>query len=168
MNKALLLLIIVLGIIPLGFEHSAAQDRGGTLGSANNRGPHTLYGDFEVDEGKEPPAKAVNYEIVLFNLGRTPVARQFVGAKGRYRFMGLENGQYELVVFVDNEEIGRTRVEIMSLFKQDFRQDIALEWRPGARTPVKSGTVSAADFYKRSASNEKLFTKAKDATDQKH
>ena len=166
--RTIFLCILILGLAGLNGTDASAQDRGGNLGSGNNRGPHTLYGDFEVDEGKAPPAKAVNYEIVLFNIGRTPVARQFVGAKGRYRFMGIDNGQYELVVLVDNEEIGRTRVEIMSNFKNDFRQDIALEWRPGARTPAKAGTISAVDSYERSASNEKLFTKAKDATDQKH
>ena len=167
MNKGLLLLIIAVGIIPLDFEHSVAQDRGGTIGSANNRGPHTLYGDFQVDEGNESSVKPITYEIVLFNVGRTPVARQFVGARGRYRFMNLENGQYELVVLVDNEEIGRTRVELMSLFKQDFRQDLSLEWRSGTRSSTRAGTVSAADAYKRSASNESLFTRAKKATDQK-
>lgn len=165
--KTIFLCILMLGVGLLNVTDCGAQDRGGNLGSANTKGPHTLYGDFEVDEG-DAPAKAINYEIVLFNIGRTPVARQFVGAKGRYRFMGIENGQYELVVLVDNEEIGRTRVEIMSNFKNDFRQDIALEWRPGARTPAKAGTISALDSYERSASNEKLFAKAKDATDQKH
>lgn len=164
--KTIFLCILILGLA-LNVTDASAQARDATLGSANNKGPHTLYGDFEVDEGKEPSAKAVNYEIVLFNIGRTPVARQLVGAKGRYRFMGLDNGQYELVVFLDGEEIGRTRVEIMSLFKIDFRQDLALQWRSGTGSSIKAGTVSAADAYKRSATNESLFTKAKKATDEK-
>lgn len=155
------------GVGLLNVTDCGAQDRGGTLGSANIRGPHTLYGDFQVDEGRDSSVKPITYEIILFNVGRTPVARQFVGAKGRYRFMDLANGQYELVVLLEGEEIGRTRVELMSLFKQDFRQDISLEWKSGARSSNKAGTVSAADAYVRSAANESLFTKAKEATDQK-
>jgi len=165
--KALFFLMLTAGIVSLNVGIGAAQGRGGNLGSATTRGPHTLYGDFQVDEGKDPSIKPILYEVVL-NIGNTPVARQFVGAKGRFRFMGLENGQYELVVLIDQEEVGRTRVELMSNTPYDLRQDLTLAWKPGARTAAKPGTVSAADTYKRSASNEKLFTRAKEATDQKN
>lgn len=163
--KAVFLLIATLGITLAGLEPTTAQDRGGRLGPT--RGPHTLYGDFEVDEGNDPSRKPLTYEIVLYNLDGTVVGRQFVGAKGRYRFLELENGQYNLVVLVENQEIGRTRVEIVGMLKNDFRQDLFLAWRPASGTPAKPGTISAADSYKRSASTEKLFSKAKEATDQK-
>lgn len=130
-------------------------------------GVHTLFGDVQVDETKAQGVKPLLYEIVLYNIGGTIVARQFVGAGGRYRFMNLANGQYELAVLLENVEIARTRVEIMGVFKNDFRQDLSLEWRSSAHAPAKPGTVSAADFYKRTNDNEKLFTSAKQATDQK-
>ena len=128
---------------------------------------HTLFGDFQVDESKAGSSEPLLYEVVLYNVGGTRVARQFVSSKGRYQFRDLANGQYELAVLLEGEEIGRTRVEINSLFKNDFRQDLALEWRPPTNVSAKPESVSAADFYKRTASNEKLFNKAKEFTDQK-
>ena len=163
--KPFILLMLFL-VILIDSPAISAQDRRSQLGG--NTGVHTLFGDFTVDESRAGSSKPILYEIVLYNVGGTPVARQFVSSKGRYQFRDLANGQYELAVLLEGEEIGRTRVEIMSLFKNDFRQDLSLEWRPGSRTPAKAGTVSAADFYKRSASNEQLFTKAKEFTDQKN
>jgi tetratricopeptide (TPR) repeat protein len=126
-----------------------------------------LFGDFQVDEGKVDNKKPILYEIVLYNLGGTLVARQYVSAKGRYRFINLLNGQYELAVLLENEEIARVRVEINSPTNSDFRQDLTIAWRAPGSEKTKSGVVSATDFYKRGAAGEKLFTKAKEATDQK-
>jgi tetratricopeptide (TPR) repeat protein len=125
-----------------------------------------LFGDLLVDEGKEQGVKPLVYEILLNNLGGTPAGRQFVSAGGRYQFINLAAGQYELVVLLDHEEIARTRVEILPGPSQErIRQDLTLAWKSNAST--KPGLISAADFYKRSASNEKLFVRAKEATDQK-
>ncbi len=128
-------------------------------------GVHTLFGDVQVDESKAEGVKPLIYEIVLYNIGGTIVARQFVSSNGRYRFLNIANGQYELAVLLENEEIARTRVEIMAPFKNDFRQDLALEWRPSR--PPKPGSISAADYYQRPSNNEKLFNKAKRAADEK-
>jgi tetratricopeptide (TPR) repeat protein len=56
----------------------------------------------------------------------------------------------------------------MSLYKLDFRQDLSLEWHSGSRPSAKAGTISAADAYTRSGDNEKLFARAKTATDLKN
>lgn len=162
--KSFIFLILFL-VILIDSRAISAQDRRSQLGG--NTGTHTLFGDFTVDESKAGNSKPILYEIVLYNVGGTLVARQFVSSRGRYQFRDLANGQYELAVFLENEEIGRTRVELMSLFKQDFRQDLSLEWKPGARSSTKAGTVSAADTYVRSSANESLFARAKEATDQK-
>jgi len=131
-------------------------------------GAHILFGDVHVDESKtEKGIKPLLYEVVLYNLGGTIVARQFVSSNGRYRFLNIANGQYELAVMLEHVEIARTKVDIMAPFKNDFRHDLSLEWRSAANTPAKPGSVSAADFYKRAANNEKLFNKAKQSTDQK-
>jgi tetratricopeptide (TPR) repeat protein len=156
-------LIIIAGTFNLAMNQ--VPDRRAQLGSP--MGEHTLFGDFEVDESKAGNTKPLLYEVVLYNLGGTPVARQFVSSKGRYRFLNLFNGRYELAVLLENEEIARTRVEIMAPFKNDFRQDLAFAWRPPANASGKSGSVVSADYYKRSTNNEKLFNKAKAATDQK-
>jgi len=129
-------------------------------------GVHTLFGDLHVDESKVAGIKPDVYEVVLYNIGGLVVARQFVNAIGRYRFLNIANGQYYLAILLEQEEIGRTRVEIMAPAKNDFRQDLALEWLPNSRNRARPATVSAADFYDRTGGNQKLFNKAKEATNR--
>ncbi len=138
-----------------------------TAKSLGQGGVHTLFGDLHVDEGDTAGVKPLLYEIILYKLGGTIVARQFVSSSGRYRFLNIANGQYELAVLLEHEEIGRIRVEILSPTKNDFRHDVFLEWRPGRKSSIKSGSVSAADYYDRSSRNQRLFTMAKQATDKK-
>src|SRR5699024_8425504 len=85
---------------------------------------------------------------------------------GRYRFLGLANGHYDLALELESVEIARIRVEVMSPFSTDYRQDISLEWKSinASRRPT---SVSAADYYKRSPANQKLFERAQAATDKK-
>jgi tetratricopeptide (TPR) repeat protein len=142
--------------------HAQAVDRKTQLGG--NYGSSILFGDLQVNDAKTDGAKPLVYEIILYNIGNTIVARQLVSPGGRYRFTNLANGQYELAVSLDHEEIARQRVDILATSSQtDFRQDLTLQWRP---TRNKPGTVSA-DYYKRTGDNERLFLKAKEATDQK-
>ena len=128
---------------------------------------HTLFGDLHVDDSKAEGVKPLLYEVVLYNIGGTLVARQFVSPNGRYRFLNLTNGQYELAVMLENVEVARTRVEILAPIKHDCRQDLALEWRRDPRSSAKPATVSAADFYERTPTTQKLFAKANQATDRK-
>ena len=163
MRRAILLLFVAL--LPIAVcAQTQAPDRRSQLGMGG--GAYTLFGDVLVDEGKTPGAKPLVYEVVLNNIGGTPAGRQYVNAGGRYQFINLAAGQYELLVLLDHEEVARTRVEILAGPAQErVRQDLNLAWRPGMSP--KPGSVSAADFYKRSSNNEKLFLKAKEATDQK-
>lgn len=139
-------------------------DRNTVLGRGG--GTYIIFGDLLVDESKSPDSKARVYEVVLNNAGGLPAARQYISAGGRYQFINLTAGQYELVVLLDHEEVARTRVEILPGPPQErIRQDLNLAWKAGSST--KPGSVSAADYYKRTADNEKLFVKAKEATDQK-
>lgn len=160
--RIVIILFVIWSVLPAPAS-AQTPDRKTQLGM--NNGVHTLYGELQVDETKSAGMKPLVYEVVLYNVGGTPAGRQFVNAGGRYQFLNLANGQYELVVLLDHDEVARTRVEIMAPFKNDFRQDLTLAWK--ASEPVKPGSISAADFYKRTSSNEKLFLKAKEATDQK-
>jgi tetratricopeptide (TPR) repeat protein len=129
-------------------------------------GAYTLFGDLQVEEDKTPGAKPLLYEIVLNNIGGLVAGRQHVSAGGRYQFLNLAAGVYEIVVLLEHEEVARTRVEILAgPAVERVRQDINLAWK--SRESAKPATVSATDFYKRTANNEKLFVKAKEATDQK-
>lgn len=131
-------------------------------------GDYTLFGDLIVDESKDPGGKPLVYEVLLNNIGGTPAARQIINAGGRYQFLNLAPGQYELVVLLEQQEVGRMRVEIVRGPIQDrVRQDIHLAWNSNNNAGKKSASISAADHYKRTADNEKLFLKAKEATDQK-
>ncbi|HEU4769099.1 MAG TPA: tetratricopeptide repeat protein [Pyrinomonadaceae bacterium] len=163
MRRAILFLFVALLSMPV-FAQTRGPDRRTQLGMGG--GAYTLFGDLLVDEGKTPGAKPLVYEVILNNIGGTPAARQYVNAGGRYQFINLAAGQYELLVLLDHEEVARTRVEILAGPAQErVRQDLTLAWKAGSMP--KPGSISAADFYKRSANNEKLFVKAKEATDQK-
>lgn len=130
-------------------------------------GKHVLYGDVKVDESKAAGAKPLSYDLILY-LGSIIIHRQSVSSEGRYRFIDLTNGYYDLVVELEGSEIARMRVEINSpRINTDFRQDISLEWRERHPTPAKPASVSVADYYQRSAANQKLFDKAQAATDKK-
>jgi tetratricopeptide (TPR) repeat protein len=140
-----------------------AQDRRAQLGIGG--GPYILFGDVTVDEGQDKRTKPLMYEIVLNNLGGLPADRQYVSSGGRYQFINLAAGQYVLIVLLDHEEVARMRVEILSGGAERVRQNIELAWK--GDTSSKPSSISAADFYKRSDANEKLFVTAREATDQK-
>jgi len=133
----------------------------------NPTGEHTLYGDVNVDESKATGVNRLTYDVILYNLSRQVIARQTVSSNGRYRFNSLPSGTYDLVVELENTEIGRIRVDMVSPLKTDFRQDISLELKPAIGSPVKAASVSIEDYYKRSSANQKLFDKAQAATDKK-
>ena len=150
----LLSLFIILG--GLGIRPTQAQG-----------GRHILYGDVKVDDSKVKGMKPISYDLILY-LGSQVVRRQSVSNDGRYRFVDLSNGYYDLVVELENNEIARMRVEIMSpRINTDYRQDITLEWKAPFNAPAKPASISAADFYTRSSANQKLFDKAQAATDKK-
>lgn len=131
-------------------------------------GGHTLYGDLKVDESKTTGLKPLAFDILLYTEGGTLVTRQSVASGGRYRFINLRDGRYEIVVEVEHLEVARIRqISVISPFKNDFRQDIAMEWRDDAARPsARPVTVSVDDLYTRNAPNQKLFDKASAAMDK--
>src|SRR5205085_7190811 len=100
------------------------------------------------------------FDVILFTQGGGMIGRQSIPNGGRYRFMNLDNGWYDLVVEVEGTEVTRMRVQVMASFKTDFRQDISLEWR--ARPSARASSVPA-DAYKRTAANQRLFDRAAEA-----
>ncbi len=143
-------------------------DRNVVLGTGG--GSYILFGDLLVeeskDDGKDRSTKPLLYEVVLNNRGDRAAGRQYVSPGGRYQFINLAAGQYDLVVMLEHQEVARIRVEILAGPAQErVRQDISLAWKKVA--PAKAASASVIDFYERSESNEKLFVRAKEATDQK-
>jgi tetratricopeptide (TPR) repeat protein len=130
-------------------------------------GGHTLFGDIKVDESQASGSKPLSLHVVLYSESGDLILRQIVPINGRYRFLNLRDGRYDVVIEVENVEITRVRVYVSSPFKTDFRQDIELELRESSRIP-RFGVVSAADIYNRSAANATLFSKANKASEKKN
>jgi tetratricopeptide (TPR) repeat protein len=130
-------------------------------------GGHILYGDMRVDESKAKGVTRLSYDVILYNLNRTVIARQTVTSNGRYRFNNLNSGIYDLVVESENTEVARIRVELVSPLATDLRQDIELELRPTDSSSTKPASISVEDYYQRSPANQKLFERAQAATDKK-
>ena len=129
---------------------------------AQSQGGHILFGDLKVDDKNVEDVVPLSFEILLYTDGGTLLGRQTVTNNGRYRFLNVANGHYDVVVEVEGAEVARVRVFIQSAYKTDFRQDLHLEWRAGIthRERARSQTVSAADFYDRPSRNKSLFEKA--------
>jgi Tfp pilus assembly protein PilF len=144
-----------------------------TLSPASTRaqggGQHMLFGDLKIDESKATGIVPISFDIILYTTGGNMVARQSVTNNGRYRFMNLRNGEYYLVVEMENSEVARITLTVASPSKTDIRQDILLEWRPDSAGEKrgKVGNISVADYYERTPANKKLFAQAAEATDKK-
>jgi tetratricopeptide (TPR) repeat protein len=135
---------------------SRAQETGGPAPESG----HILYGDLRVDESKAEGVVPLAFDVLLYGQNGSLIGRQAVPAGGRFRFMNLGNGWYDLAVEVEGAEVARMRVQVMAGFKTDFKQDISLQWR--ARPAGRASSV-AADAYKRSSPNQKLFDRAAEA-----
>ena len=131
---------------------------------ASAQGKYALFGDFKVDESKVQGQLPMSFNLILYSQGGTVVGRQSVQPGGRYRFVGIRNGEYDLAVEVDNNEVARVRTVIGGSMDTEYRQDLELEWRPtSAGTRSKPQIVSVADLYQRAADNQVLFSKAQSA-----
>ena len=134
---------------------------------AQSGGGHILYGDFKVDESKVTGLKPLSFDLILYTTGGDLIARQTVANNSRYRFIELSNGDYNLVVEVEGNEIARIHVMLNESFKTDIRRDVELEWRENLAGRNSKPAVTSADVYKRTSTNEKRFAKAETAIDEK-
>jgi tetratricopeptide (TPR) repeat protein len=158
MKRNFILALLIVFIAFASVRNAAAQGGG-----------HTLYGDLKVDESQTSDLKPISFDIILYTTGGNLVGRQTINNNGRYLFLNLNNDEYEIVVEVENMEVARIRTLVSATFKNDFRQDISLEWRStlASKTRERARAVSAADFYKRVPVNQKRFEKAEAAIDKK-
>ena len=129
-------------------------------------GGHTLFGDIKVDENQADGLKPLSLHVLLYSESGNLVARQTVASNGRYRFLNLRDGRYEIVVEVENVEVARISVSVNSPFKTDFRQDIEFRWRD-VSAHERSGVLSARNTYNRSTEHQSLFNKARKASEKK-
>ncbi|HEY2933073.1 MAG TPA: tetratricopeptide repeat protein [Acidobacteriota bacterium] len=125
-------------------------------------GGHTLFGDLRVDESKVPGLKPQVYYITLSSTGSSIGPRQAISSNGRYRFLDVRNGEYDLIIEVDARQIERIHLIINEMVRTDIRRDLYLEWKPEfeAKAAQKAGTISAGELYIRPGSNKARFTRA--------
>ena len=128
-------------------------------------GGHVLFGDLKVDES-QAGGKMATFQVLLYAESGGLLMRQTVPSNGRYRFLELRNGRYEVVVEYESREIARLMVSVNSPFKTDFRQDVELQWKNVAAFG-KTSVISAAGLYSRSTTNEALLRQAKEAAEKK-
>ncbi len=124
-------------------------------------GGHTLFGDVRVDESQTSGLKPLFLQVLLYSEDGRLLTRQTTSSNGRYRFVDLRDGRYDVVVEVENVEVARVRVVVSAPFKTDFRQDLEFQWRD------KSGGGRAEVISAGSAVNAGLFRKAAEASEKK-
>jgi tetratricopeptide (TPR) repeat protein len=127
---------------------------------AQGRQNFTLFGDVKVDDSLIEDRKPITLDVMLYK-GGALIGRQRLGNYGRYRFMNLLAGVYEVAIEIENFEVTRITKLIAGQWAEDVRQDISLIWRPTIeRKSNKAEVVSAADSYTRSTTNNSLFQKS--------
>jgi len=134
-------------------------------GAAQQGGGNTLFGDFKVDGMDSNTVRPQTFFVLLYSTSGKVLSRQTVGSPGRYRFMDVPNGEYDIVVEAENQEAARIRVVLMERTKTDVRRDLNLEWRvkPGSQGRGNVGAVPVLDDYKRLPENEARLSKAQQA-----
>ena len=135
------------------------------------QGNQVLFGDIRI-RTKDGTAPNLSVTLVLYGTPQSAgeIERQTISNRGRYRFSNLKQGEYELAVEVDGNEIGRLRnimVGPLSNSPYGFQYDLDFEWKPGQSNAV-TGLISAEHLYNRSAANQALLKKAEEAAAKKN
>ena len=100
------------GVVGLEFRemrHFAVYSLGlllllpGALGQSGS----TLFGDFEVHDILQGTGAPAAFQILLLNRGLQVIGRETLGPRGRYRFLGVPNGEYYLVIQMEETELLR-------------------------------------------------------------
>src|SRR5215813_10280398 len=87
----------------------------------------TLFGDMDVT-GKGSESRTLIFDVLLYARSGVLIDRQKVGNKGRYRFLNVPAGDYDIVIEFETAEIARSQIRLVGI-PTDFRQDLTLEWK---------------------------------------
>jgi len=164
-RRAALALICLAALAPAAAPAALAQTQRPGDVVAIRRGDVTLYGDFKVEKAEAAAGTPQNYHVILYALSGTMVSRQTVSNNGRYRFLNIPHGEYNLVVELDNSEVARIPLQVSEGERTDVRQDIVLEWRAAAGAG-RAGAVRAP-LYERALAGQALVGKAREAVGRK-
>jgi tetratricopeptide (TPR) repeat protein len=139
-----------------------AQGRG-TL-TSNTK--HMVFGDVKVQQAAGTPDRPIMLEITLFNEFGNQMAQQRVQSNGRYRFIDMNDGRYYIVVAYEGVELDRFTVDFSSQYKSDLQKDIELQTN-SVSAAAKIAVINAADKYDRSSKTSSLFSKGREAEQNK-
>ncbi len=118
----------------------------------------TLFGDFEIHDIPEGTQAPAAFQILLLNRALQIIGRETLGPKGRYRFLGVPNDDYYLVIQLGETELARIFYRMQEVRPTDVRKDIHLQWnetfdsRPGPDDRL---------YYARSRSDQNSLDKAR-------
>jgi len=123
---------------------------------------HTLFGDLKIDETKITGLVSLSYTIELCNLSGQVLDRVTVPANGRYRFLSVHNGEYDLMVSNGGNEVARIHLLLQEKMSTDIRRDLEFEWRPdlASQDRKKPGPDSSTELYARGSENAAKLGKA--------
>jgi len=134
---------------------------------AQGRQNFTLFGDVTVDEPEGDERKPATLDVFLYKNGHV-IGRQKLGNNGRYRFLNLVAGLYEVAIEIENVEVARVSKLLAGQYSDDVRQDLHLAWRPvRVKKDEKPSVISAADSYARSNRNKTLYEKSETEIERK-
>jgi len=128
----------------------------------------TLFGTFTVHA--TPGAKLPDsFFVVLYGSDKSVYGRQPVSSGGTYQFLRVGNGDWEIAVEANGEDVLRIPLTLMQTRNTEMRKNLDLQWseKPGA-TPGKPGGISAKDIYPRPAGNATLMKQAQAASGKKN
>ena len=169
-RAALLLAAVLAAFGPT--PHALAQFSRLPLGGLG--GEHTIFGEVKIDDSKIDKDKGGlsfpdSFELVLATEFGKEIERRTVINRTLFRFNGLRNGSYELVVESGGLPVARVRVLLDSPQRLEQRQDVALAWDSGGQPKAdgKKGVVSAGDYYARPAATRGDFEQAVNAVKKK-
>ena len=82
--------------------------------------------------------------------------------------MGVLDGRVAIVTAGGGPGMGRAISTLLAKEGGDYRQDIALEWRPNpSKGNEKGGVVAPMKHYERIPPNDSLFEKAENSINEK-
>ena len=147
-NSFTLLILIVVAIATILKQDVEAQGGG-----------NIVYGDLRIDSSKAREKVPNNFYVLLSSgISKGSERRQPVAPGGRFRFIDVPNGDYDLVVELESREVAKMRIIVQSPTPTDFRYDLDLAWTDPFSPSEKPDTVSVS--YTRTAVQQKLFDEA--------
>ena len=161
--------LLAAAFVALTAQGTLAQIAGARAPVGGLGGEHEIYGEFKVDESKAGEKVPGSFVLVLMTDTGKVIERQSAMVNSTYKFFGLRNGNYEIVVESAGMSIARIPVTINSSRKTEVRQNIEMEWVPPtpSKAGAKPGAISTADYYERPAGNQPLFDQALAAVKKK-